>query len=327
MSWINENKFLATLAGGTLAGVIILFALGYQGMKSYDGQKEAFETASTEVKAFESGPLYPKTENKNAKSKALNDYKAAVESLQSAFEPFRPKELTAITPQEFTSQLLAANTETRKAFETAGTVVPDPYFVGFERYKTSLADGKSTAVLDYQLGFVKNLMLTLAKAKPAELKNLYRPLLPEDEGQVFTAPADMVARPLSLELTFTGSELSVREFITSISKPDERFVVVRSLRITNTKKDAPKSSDAQFEKPAAAKPAGAADPFAGGFILPGEEPAAATPAPKTPKAPDAPAPAEAAPGGRILAQVLGTEQVNVFLRIDLLQFLPAKKLP
>lgn len=324
MNWIHENKFLAMLAGGTLVGVIILLFLGYQGMTRYETQKEAFDTASTEVQGFESGPLYPKTENKNAKSKALNDYRASVEALQSAFEPFRPKEIKNITPQEFTDHLLAANTETRKAFETAGTVVPDPYFVGFERYKTSLADGKSTAVLDYQLGFVKNLMLTLAKAKPAELKNLYRPLQPEDEGQVFTAPDDLVARPLPLELTFTGSERSAREFITAISKPDERFIVIRSLRISNTKKDAPKSSDAQFEKPVTAKPAGAADPFAGGFILPGEEPAAPAPAPKTP---EAPAPAEVVPGGRILAQVLGTEQVNVFLRIDLLQFLPAKKLP
>lgn len=327
MNWINENKFLAMLAGGTLVGVIVLFFLGYQGMKHYDEQKEAFETTSQEVSGFESGPLYPRTDNKNAKSKALNDYKTALESLQSKFEPYRPKELTNVSPQDFTNHLLAAHSETRKAFDDAQITVPEAYFVGFERYKSGLADGKSTGVLDYQLAFVKNLMLTLAKSKPVELKNVFRPLLPEDEGQAFTPPADMVARPLPLEVTFTGSERSVREFLTAISKPDERFIVIRSLRITNAKKDAPKLSDAQIEKPVTAKPA-AADPFAGGFILPGEEPATPAPAPDA-KAPAAAAPEEAvvAPGGRILTQVLGTEQVNVFLRIDLLEFLPAKKLP
>ena len=88
------------------------------------------------------------------------------------------------------------------------------------------------------------------------------------------------------------------------------------------KKDPPKKEDAKFDKPAESKPgAGGEDVFGGGFVLPGEEaPAATTPA----VAPAAPVKADSS---RILAQVLGTEQVSVFIRLDLLQFLPAKKLP
>ena len=305
-------------------GVIILIVVGLQGVKHYNQQKEEFDTAAADVANFESGPLYPKIDNKNAKNKALIDYVEAVESVQEAFEPFRPEEIVNLTPQEFSANLLAANTETRKAFEDAGVLVPDPYFVGFEIYKTKLADGKTTGVLNYQLGFVKNLMLTLAKSKPTELKNLYRPTLPEDEGDEFTPPEDMIARPMPLELTFTGSERSVRDFLSAVNKLDKKFVVIRSLRITNEKKDAPKSADAQFEKPAEAKPADAGDPF-GGFVLPGEEPAAPAPDAAGAAAPEAAA--DVAPGGRILVPVLGSEHVNVFLRLDLLKFLPAKKLP
>lgn len=322
MSWIKENKFLGGLAGGTLLGAIVLAVLGSQGSKHYAEHKEAFDAAAAESAGYETGPLYPKIENKNAKNKALADYRQAVETLQSAFEPYRPQEIKNISPQEFTDHLLAANTETRKAFQDSGCLVPDPYFVGFERYKTSLADGKTTGILDYQLGAVKNLMLALAKAKPAELKNLYRPLQPEDEGQAFMVPDAMVARPFPLEITFTGSEKSVREFLSSISKPDDKFVVIRSLRITNVKKDPPKSADAQFEKAETPKAAaGGGDAFSGGFVLPGDEPAAKdTAAPATESS-------TAAGSGRILAQVLGSEQLNVFLRLDLLEFLPAKKLP
>src|SRR5690606_31031046 len=96
------------------------------------------------------------------------------------FAPFRPEELKNISPQEFTNNLLAANAETRKAFEDAGTIVPEPYFVGFESYKSTLAPEKNTGVLGYQLDAVKNLMLALAKARPTELKNLHRPNLPEE---------------------------------------------------------------------------------------------------------------------------------------------------
>jgi hypothetical protein len=57
-------------------------------------------------------------------------------------------------------------------------------------------------------------------------------------------------------------------------------------------------------------------------VLPGDD--AAAPAPAAETAPEA---SKAADSSRILAQVLGNEQVQVFLRLDVLQFLPAKKLP
>jgi hypothetical protein len=40
----------------------------------------------------------------------------------------------------------------------------------------------------------------------------------------------------------------------------------------------------------------------------------------------APAP-KTADTGRILAQVLGNEEIHVFIRLDFLSFLPAQKLP
>ena len=321
MSWITDNKFMVALGGGTLAGAILLYVVGSQGSQHYDAAKEQFDAAAGEAAAFEKSPLYPTVENKNEKSKALGDYLKAVESIQTAFTPFRPKEIKNITPQEFTDRLLAANTEVHKAFEESGTTVPEAFFVGFEKYKTTLATGSTTGILDYQLGSIKSLLLALAAAKPTELKNLYRPLQPEDDGQAFTPPPTMTARPFPLEVTFTGPEKAAREFISSIIKLDNQYIVVRSLRITNMKKDPPRAADAQFEK-AAAKPA-AADPFAGGFVLPGDEkPAAAAP---EKSATPAAAP-KAADSSRILSQVLGNEQVQVFLRLDFLQFLPAKKL-
>ncbi len=321
MSWIKDNKFMVGLGGGTLAGIILLYVVGSQGATRYDEAKEKFDAAAGEATVFEKLALYPKTENKNEKSKALGDYGKAVESIQTAFAPFRPKELKNVTPQEFTNHLLAANTEVRKAFKDAGTIVPEAFFVGFEKYQTTLANGNATGILDYQLGSIKNLMLALATAKPTELKNLCRPPQPEDEGQVFVPPATMTARPFPLEITFNGPEKTAREFISSLGKLDNQYVVVRSMRVTNMKKEPPRAADAQFDKAAAAKPA-AADPFAGGFVLPGDEKPAGAP----PEKPATPAAApKVADSSRILSQVLGNEQVQVFLRLDLLEFLPAKK--
>lgn len=325
MSWIKDNKFMVGLGGGTLVAAVALYFVGAKGSADYDEAKAAFDAAAGEATGFERLALYPKTENKDGKNKALGEYRQAVESLQAAFEPYRPKEIKNITPQEFTTKLLAANAEVSKAFEDAGTLVPEPFFLGFERYKTSLAPGNTTGILDYQLGAIKNLMLALAKVKPAELKNLYRPSVPEEEGQTYTPGDGVAARPFPLEIVFSGPEKSVREFLSAIAKPDNNYLVIRSLRIANMKKDPPRAADAKFDKPAPAKPAEGAGAFGGGFVLPGEEPAAPAPAAEKPAAAvEAP---KAADSSRILSQVLGDEQIQVFLRIDLLQFLPAKKLP
>lgn len=321
MSWIKDNKFMVGLGGGTLLASVLLVFLGIKGSGRYDEASARFQAAADEASAFEKLALYPKQANRDGKTKALADYRQSLESLQTAFEPYRPKEIKNITPQEFTNHLLAANAETRKAFEDAGTVVPEPFFVGFEGYKANLAPGKITGILDYQLTSIKNLMLALAAAKPATLKNLYRPALPEEENQNFTPAANAAARAFPLEITFTGPEKSVREFLTSIVGFKDQFVVVRTLRVTSEKKDPPRAADAKFDKPAAEKAAGDSSPFGGGFVLPGDEPAKDAPA-------EAAAPAaKAVDSSRILAQVLGNEQLQVFIRLDVLQFLPSKKLP
>jgi hypothetical protein len=324
MSWIKDNKFIVALGGGTLAGAILLFFVGSQGAGRYAQAKEKFDAAAAEVVGYESTELYPQPANRDAKRKALEGYRQSVESLQAAFAPFQPKEITNITPQEFTTRLLAAKTEVRKAFEDADATVPEAFFVGFENYKTALAPAKTTGVLDYQLGAIKNLLLELAKAKPAGLKNLHRPALPEEEGKEYTPSATAAARPFPLEITFVGPEKSAREFLSSITKPENQFVVIRSLRVTNEKKDPPRTADAKFDKPAPSKAASAADVFGGGFVLPGDDAAAPAADPAAATEPEAP---KAADSSRILAQVLGNEQVQVFLRLDVLQFLPAKKLP
>jgi hypothetical protein len=323
MSWIKENKFIAGLTGVTLLGIVLLFFVGSLGSKKYDEAQEKFEAANTEASGFEKKSLYPKAENQASKNKALGEYRKAFDSLQTSFEPFRPKEIKNIKPQEFTDRLIATNTEIRKAFEGSKTAIPEAFFVGFEKYNTSLAAADSTGILEYQLDAIKTLMLGMAKSKIGELKNFYRPTIPEEQGQVYASSDTTVARSFPMEVTFSGTEQSVREFVSSISKMDHHYLVIRSLRIGSTKKSPPLSTDVQFEKSKSEKSTSQSDALSGGFNLPGEVPTA----PVATTNPDVTAATKTGESTRILAQVLGVEHVQVFLRLDLLEFLPAKKLP
>ncbi|MCB1131677.1 MAG: Amuc_1100 family pilus-like protein, partial [Verrucomicrobiae bacterium] len=219
---------------------------------------------------------------------------------------------------------------------------PDAYFCGFERYKTELARSNATGILTYELGYVRQLMQELAKAGIDELKNVHRPALAEENGTQFQPGPNDVARAMPLEITFSGTEESVRKFFTALANPENGFVVVRSLRVSNSKRGVPpKAGDAKFDNPSKAAPAAgtAADLFSGGFVLPGEEEEAApaegdaaaendATAADAPEETPAPSPEpESSDSSRILQQVLGSEDVQVFVRIDLMQFLPAKELP
>jgi hypothetical protein len=320
MSWIKDNKFLVVLGGTTLVLAIVLFMVGAKGGGRYQQAMEEFQTAVDEATTYERLPLYPRTENRDGKSKALDEYRKSAEDLQAAFKPYRSAKPANVSPQEFTTQLKAVNDELVKAFAEANTKLPEEFFSGFERYRTELARSEATGILGQQLQSIKNLMLALAKSGPSELKNLYRPGLPEEDGRAFEPKPAQVARPLPLEISFTGPEKSARQFLSAISNPDSQYVVIRTLRVSNAKKDPPRTSDAKFDKPVAAAAADPANIFGGVFALPDE-------AGEDDKEAPAPPPAPKADSSRILAQVLGNEEVHVFVRLDVMSFLPAKKLP
>lgn len=330
MSWIKDNKFAATLGGITLVGAAGLIVAGLQFSGKYAEAQASYEEQTSITNDAENLALYPTTANEQGKRKAVADYKAAAEALQTSFGKFRPEKLDNIPPQEFTNRLQAANAEVLAAFQASKTDVPGVFFLGFEGYTGSLAKGAATGILDFELGAMKELMLSLAKPGIAQLINVRREKLVEEDGGVFKEETGQVARPLSVEVTFKGSEAAARDFFSSIAGSDKHYYVVRSVRISNERKGPPLATDAKFDDPVPTTDAAPAD---GGFALPPDPaeaaPAAdgAAPAPAAESAaPEAAAPAPApVDTGRILQQVLGTEDIYVFVRIDIMQFLPAKK--
>jgi hypothetical protein len=331
MSWIQDNKFIVVLSGVTLAGAAALAFVGIRESSRYTAASERYQEATSKAESSVNLPLYPTQANRDGKAKAVADYRESVGGLQTAFGKFRPEPFQNIAPQEFTTRLKSVNTEVRAAFEAAKTTVPEAFFSGFEGYTDTLARENATGLLDYQLGAAKEMLLALAAAKPTALVNLHRPRLSEEDGTAWVGGATEAARPLPFEITFSGPEKAAREFLSALAKSDKYYYVIRTVRIANEKKTPPLSADAKFD-PVAPPPTSGAAPASGpAFALPdapavdAAAPAAAAPAPA---APEPAAPAEpAADSGRILSQVLGNEDVQVFVRLDVLQFLPVKELP
>ncbi|MFU8892837.1 MAG: Amuc_1100 family pilus-like protein [Luteolibacter sp.] len=333
MSWILQNKFAATLLAGTLVLAGLLLYAGSRASSRYQASVAAFQEATTQVSSYERLALYPSRENLDGKTKALADYEETIGELVAGFEKFRTPASERVSPQELGNRLVAANERIASRFTEANVATPAGFYGGFEDYTGAFAQSGATPVLSHQLEIVEALLADLAAAKPASLINFVRDRQPEEGGAAFEPKKDAVARPHAFELTFEGTEASARAFVTSLVDTNKRFAIIRTLRIVNESSSAPKSTGALFaaSAPAAVGPAAPFDGLFGGFF--DDQPAAdaaddeegeglEAPGIAVPL-PPAPQPAAPQPGGtRILGQVAGNELVRVFVRFDVMEFLP-----
>jgi hypothetical protein len=340
MNWIKSNPFVSGLAGITLLLCGILYSLASKWGTQYADAKAGFDEAFQAVTTAESIPLYPTADLRDGKTKALTEHREAIANLSKLFDKYRPKSTDNISPQAFTDRLLAANDEVTKAF--GETELPENFFLGFEGYRSQLARSEATGTLLHQMDGIKAALLGLAKSRPGALLKVHRVLVPEEGGGNFQPAPNEIARYFSFEVTFKGSEQSVRDFLNSLGATDSHYFIVRTLRIINERDTPPQVADARFEKSEAETAEIApANPFGDSFFEQPEtveEPAAEEPAPPAgetapdadPVAADPEAAAPPAPPvdtSRILAQVLGNEELIVFVRFDIALFLPAAELP
>lgn len=325
----QENRFPIIL-GATTA--ILVGGLAYWGISSsgkYDTAKEDYDSSVGEIKKLTRGPAYPDSANVSAKEKAVGDYKASVEEMQKAFDKYRETTLSNVGVDVFGDALRKAREELVAKFEVSGTEMPAEAHLGLGIYTRETVNAKNTGILLYQLNAFETLFGYLADAKIKKVLNIHRPQLPEEQGKNVDLKGKSY-RTHPIELTFSGRESSLREFLSAIDDSDKFAYVVRVIRIKNERETGPSAKDARFEVP---KPAAeAASPFGvGGFEFPDEAesvPDAAGEAGEAVVEEEAPA-EDAAPSdsGQILKQVLGDELIQAFVRIDVIQFLDPKPLP
>jgi hypothetical protein len=344
MNWIKQNLFLSILFGSTIALCAIMTLIAMKGGSKYLEAKTSFDETFDEVRKFEKLPLYPTPSNRDAKKKALDDYQEVIDELSGFYSKYQLDPTVQLTTQQFTDEVIAANEEVIKAFKAGddtGTKLPDDFFMGFEAYRSQYAKPSSIALLDYQLKAIKHLLLGIAEARPAELVRVYRETIPEESDKPYEAVENEVARKFSYEIVFKGSEASVRDVFTKLGDKDSYQYVIRSIRINNERDSPPRISDAKFEKPVEAAPKND-NPFGAGFFEEAEAPkpvegevgegaepvvdkAADEGAGAAPFAPIPVPSVSAVDTTRILAQVLGDEELEVFVRFDIILFLPKKE--
>lgn len=319
---MNENKFSIILGAITAVIVGVLLWFGFTKSKEYTAAKEEFDVAQAEIQRMTGGDIFPSQENRQAKEAAVAAYAKEVADLQEAFAPFRVVELPQVSVAQFTDDLLAKRREVVEQFRTAGTEFPEEFFLGLRKYTDRPVENRYAAQMHYQLQAFSQLFRMLAESKPIELENVHRPELPEENGEAANLEG-RTYRAHPIEITFRASEQSLRDFLVRLDHAEDFYYVVRALSVRNERGTAPNAQDARFEA--------ASTGFGSAFDNLAFDDAAASDNEQVLIGDGADAAADVAPAatdtGEILKQVLGSETIRVFMRIDVLQFLEPKPLP
>lgn len=338
MDWIRENKFVSGLLGVTLLFVGGIFYYGYSEGGEYQANMSQFNELKEMHRTLVTSKPYPNTANKRAREQSIGEYEDAIDEVRNAFFEYQPEQMLKLTPGEFTDAMIKMQGDLRRAYEQAGTTLPDKFGFGFETYAKVQAAPHATAKLNYQLGAIQWLLEKLAENKPKSLVNVRRELIDVERGlpsaqrnnnrrgNQAANPEDLeLFEAMPMEITFTASESSVRDFLREMANSKQYLYAIRAIRIRNEKQNAPSAKDAAFP----ARQERGNEPLVGpfeqdnvfgdvGFVIPDGDgvteeagPVELQPEPLAqPESNDE----------YIIKQVLGDEDLNVHIRFDILLF-------
>ena len=342
MDWIQENKFVSGLLAATILFAGGIFYHGYSEGDDFKDNMAQYGELRSRYDTLISAKPYPNQENLKAREEIIEEYEAVIEEVRNAFYEYKADKLPKPTPGEFSDMRIKMQGDLRKAFNQTETSLPDNCGFGFEKYAKIQPAPYATSKLSYQLGAIQWLLEKLAENEPKAIINIRRELLdvelgppPAPSTQKNAQRGNLAANPedekifevMPVELAFTASEASMRNFLKEMANSKEYLYAIRSLRTRNEKQNAPSPKDAAFQdKKPNNKEAGFFAPeendIFGGFALPDadSEEGDNTDAIDIERGDKqiAPVAAPMSNDEHILKQVMGDEKINIHINFDIL---------
>lgn len=341
MSWIQENKFVAGLAGATavISGAILFYGIS-QG-SAYEEKLSDYKDLQDQYTQLEKAKPYPDESNLSARKDGVADYHQSIKEVRDLVSGYRPEKLESMTPEQFKDVQVKMKADLYQMFEDAGTELPEDCLFGFEKYDTASVKAGATAKLNYELGAIQWLLTKLAETKPESISNIRRKELPEEAAHV-AAPEPAQRRAaknrrsrggqgrqvaagrayelMPMELTFTASESSVRKFLVQMVNSKSYYYAIRGVRARNENQAAPSQQDVNF--PVDKAPVADDDFGALGSLIDGsEEGLDASFSEELVEGDSEEVVASAAPiipaGELVLKQILGSEKLQVHIIFDI----------
>jgi len=314
MNWIKENKFVTSTIGIAVVASGVLLYLGYSARSEAKITIEKSNSSISQINRLKVSSPFPNEKNKKKVVTGVANYAKDAMAFQNKLVAFRPGEMIQFSDRGFGTVMSEYRKHLTNYYREKGVALQgegENVAFGLEEYRGgALAKGGATKLLNYQRSALEWVFEALADTGPTSLNNVFRTQLAEEISDIVEAkprkgkktkkgqPKKLsVYRELPVEITFTGSEKTLKDFLAKLSNAEKYFFVIRSVTIHNLVNESPSKKDAEFEDEA------------GSTGLDGE------------------AIVFASSEKPILKQVTGTEEIKVHLKLGLLMFKDKTEVP
>lgn len=306
MNWA-QHKFLIGLGAVTLVGAGALGFLVVKAKSNFDALTETYTAQSAKYNNLRKQPLALTEENLNrlqGQTTVVTDTAVALQQkLAKHSFPLEPA-----TPEQFQDRLRVAVSEVLQKAQLSGVNLPENFYLGFNQYQNQPPRTEASAPLLRQLKTIQLATEILIEARVSSIAAITRTPLPEEGAPAAaaprpatakkpTTPATPAAPPLVVkypfDIQFIAEQGNVRKALNDLAKNDKQFLIIRPLNIQN-----------EQEKPTPRQAVNA---------LPSPTPTDTHEAP-LPTQGDGPA------QSRQLQYIVGTEKINVLLRLEMTVF-------
>jgi len=316
MNWIRENKFLTGFIAILVIGAGVLGYLLYTAWGTYAEVTDQYTQAANDLHQLQIRVPYPDRENLAKYGAEREDLVAATGTLAASLSQMvLPVE--ELTPSAFQDRLRdTVSAVVAKAGQT-GVKLPDKFALSFDKYETQPPAAAAAGPLGRQLAALQIAVNILLDEHVDSILSFQRTTLPQEGGgeggggrsgrgggagggfgprggsgngggggsrEVDKAPVD---------IRFTANQLAFQKVLNDFAASNKQFFITRTLVVENTDpKPITKGTESLPGAPAGAAP-GAAQPGA---------------------------PGTSGTGGDHLKFIVGTEKLNVAMRVDMVTF-------
>jgi hypothetical protein len=314
MNWIRENKFLTGFIAVLVIGAGVLGYLLYTAYDSYADVSDQYTQASTDLKQLQSQVPYPDSANL-AKYRAEHD--DLVDATHKLATDLSQMELPVVnmTPSAFQDDLrdtlssIKARAE-KKGVKLSGKADNNDFTMDFAQYETQPPPAAAAGPLGRQLKALEIVMDILIDEQVDVITGIARSRLPQESATAAgqghpgggsrrqeEGGAELVDKE-PFEIRFQANQPSFQKVINDLAASTKQFFIVRTLLIDNTN-PAPVSKSADSGAPAGAAAPATAAPAPGSLDMSGTD--------------------------NYLKFIVGTEEMIVTMRIDIVGFNPPDK--
>lgn len=287
MSWIRQNRFLASFYATTAVGAIALSALTYVQYDKYSAVSEDYVKQAAELKRLQSLTPYPSEENLKKLKLQRQTLDGNIQTLQAGLGKMELS-VAPTSPEQFQDKLRSTVLAVADTAKQNSVKLPEKekFYLGFDLYQAQPPKASATAGLMNQLAGIETVTKLLLENKVAQIDSVKRAPLPEEDqknaaqpgapAQKTTAASAGALRKTSFEIAFKADLKQARKVINSIVTENKQFLIIRALRIDNENPKAPSKKGIDENQAGAApadpsKPAGSAAASALKYILGAEK--------------------------------------------------------